>query len=510
MKFNRSRWNLSHRVSRVIDVWWLRQSFAVSALALISVSLAPSTHAQEKADKPSLDLVEASTENEPRSTPTTRDAMKQYLEDLKDRKPRIPLPALTEEQRKAELENPRANGYESRLRSNYLDNAPNAYLTFGGSPVGGYPNAPASNRTPPDPVMSLDYAFKVRMFWIAARANNCQYCLGHQESKLLAAGMTEDQIAALDSAWELFPENEQVAFALAKRLTLEPHRLTEEDIAACRPFYTDLQIIEMLGSIAGNNAINRWKEGAGVPQSRDGGNFGRGQTASHESYLTKTSNFFATKRSKIVNFDPGSVSLHGNAKTVCNRPPLLQGADLEKKLQEARTRSRRLPIADEATTREVLGDLAVESKIPEWKRLLAQFPVAGKRLVGGIAQAKQSDSINGALQAKLDWLIARQDRAWYLTALAEKSLLDAGVTIEERVALDGEFTTPNEGLSDRDRSLLLLARNLAASPIVLTDSQVAKAVELAGPKAVTQVINYTCYRAALNRITEGAGLNAGQ
>jgi hypothetical protein len=57
--------------------------------------------------------------------------------------------------------------------------------------------------------------------------------------------------------------------------------------------------------------------------------------------------------------------------------------------------------------------------------------------------------------------------------------------------------------------LLLLARNLAASPIVLTDAQVAKAVELAGPLAVTQVINYTCYRAALNRITEGAGLNAG-
>ncbi|MFN7733880.1 MAG: carboxymuconolactone decarboxylase family protein [Pirellula sp.] len=482
----------------------------VLASAWMAIAFAPWVHAQEKADKPILALVEASPENEPRRTPTTRDAMKQYLEDLKDRKPRIPLPELTEEQRKAELENPRASGYESRLRSNYLENAPNAYLTFGGSPAGGYPNAPANNRTPPDPIMSLDYAFKVRMFWIAARANNCQYCLGHQESKLLAAGMTEDQIAALDSAWELFPENEQVAFALAKRLTLEPHRLTEDDIAACKAFYADLQILEMLGSIAGNNAINRWKEGAGVPQSRDGGNFGRGATASHESYLTKTSDAFATKRSKIVNFDPGSVSLNGNAMTVCNRPPLLQGADLENKLRQARTRSRRLPIADEATSREVLGDLASESEIPEWKRLLAQFPIAGKRLVAGIVQSKQSDSIDAALQAKLDWLLARQDHAWYLTALAEKDLHTAGVTADQRAALDGELNAPSETLSDRDRSLLLLARNLAASPIVLTDAQVAKAIELAGPRAVTQVINYTCYRAALNRITEGAGLNAGQ
>jgi AhpD family alkylhydroperoxidase len=439
MKTNSLHCYLSHGVSVAMDLWQNRSARMAPASAIMAIALAPWVQAQEKADKPTLDLVEASLEHEPRRTPTTRDAMKQYLEDLKDRKPRIPLPELTPEQRKAELENPSTNGYESRLRSNYLDNAPNAYLTFGGSPAGGYPNAPASNRTPPDPVMSLDYAFKVRMFWIAARANNCQYCLGHQESKLLAAGMTEDQIAALDSAWELFPENEQVAFALAKRLTLEPHRLTEEDIAACKPYYNDLQILEMLGSIAGNNAINRWKEGAGVPQSRDGGNFGRGQTASHESYLTKTSDAFATKRSKIVNFDPGSVSLNGNAKTICNRPPLLQGADLENKLQQARTRSRRLPIADEATTREVLGDLATESKLPEWKRLLAQFPIAGKRMVAGMVQSKQSDALDAALQAKLDWVIARQDHAWYLTALAEKDLLTAGVTAGQRAELDGDL-----------------------------------------------------------------------
>ena len=34
-----------------------------------------------------------------------------------------------------------------------------------------------------------------------------------------------------------------------------------------RKHYTDLQILEMVLSVSGNNAINRWKEGAGVPQS---------------------------------------------------------------------------------------------------------------------------------------------------------------------------------------------------------------------------------------------------
>src|SRR6202000_765557 len=48
-----------------------------------------------------------------------------------------------------------------------------------------------------DPNMPLDYPFKTELFWIVSRTNNCQYCLGHQESKLLAAGLKEEEIASL-------------------------------------------------------------------------------------------------------------------------------------------------------------------------------------------------------------------------------------------------------------------------------------------------------------------------
>ncbi|MFO0904867.1 MAG: hypothetical protein U0939_17815 [Pirellulales bacterium] len=54
-----------------------------------------------------------------------------------------------------------------------------------------------------------------------------------------------------------------------------------------------------------------------------------------------------------------------------------------------------------------------------------------------------------------------------------------------RAALLGQMQAPH------DQALLLAAKNSAASPIVLTDAQVAKAVELACPSAVAQVINYT-------------------
>lgn len=101
--------------------------------------------------------------DEPRSVPLpvplTRPAMKQALEDLKGRKPRIPLPELSEEERQQLGE--RAATYESRLRYHYLPWAE----ARGGS---GLARELDSN-------MSLDYAFKTQLFWIVSRVNNCHY-----------------------------------------------------------------------------------------------------------------------------------------------------------------------------------------------------------------------------------------------------------------------------------------------------------------------------------------------
>src|SRR3982750_2259293 len=103
--------------------------------------------------------------DEPRPVPLTRPEMKQYLEDMKARKPRIPLPELTEED-KAKLRE-RGTGYESRLRYHYLPAGEG--FGFGGGGRGG-----AAREG--DPSLSLGNAFKVQLFWIVCRANNCQYC----------------------------------------------------------------------------------------------------------------------------------------------------------------------------------------------------------------------------------------------------------------------------------------------------------------------------------------------
>lgn len=452
------------------------------------------------------------TLTEPRPTPVTRPEMKRLLEDMKNRTPRIPLPELTEaEQANAD---PRSRGYEGRIRSLYLPNTDaRGYLAFAGSPPQRPGGEPPRFTIEPDPTVTLDYGFKTRLFWIASRANNCQYCLGHQESKLLAVGMTDDQLASLDSDWSLFPEKEQVAFAFARRLTSDLPNLSDADIEACRKYYNDLQILEMALSVGGNNAINRWKEGTGVPQSSSGGNFGGGTGGEH-SYLTPTTAKFESTPSIVANLS-APVAGKETLPTKFDRPTLSYG-EIQSKLKEVASRKPRLSQATEEAARalliegakknEVLSELAKSEKVPGWVKLLAQYPAAGLRTIVSFEATNQSIGIDPKLLARIDFEVGRQDGAWYAVDTAHKKLLSLGESEESLQAwVDGK-----SDLSDKEEAILTVARNLAASPVILTDAEVAKAVELCGPAEVTRTVHYTAMRALFNRFTEAAGLPGDQ
>jgi hypothetical protein len=108
------------------------------------------------------DLRAADSDNAPRPTPLDRPTMKELLEDMKARKPRIPLPLLTDEEKAKVGE--RGGGYEARLRALY---GPAGGDSRGVSGFGGGKEN--------EPGMTLDYRFKVELFWIVSRTNNCQY-----------------------------------------------------------------------------------------------------------------------------------------------------------------------------------------------------------------------------------------------------------------------------------------------------------------------------------------------
>lgn len=430
----------------------------------------------------------------PRATPVTRPDMKKMIEDMKGRTPRIPLPDLTAED-KAKLGD-RADSYETRLRYHYLG------VPADGRPGSGFSFGPTGDEA------TLDNTFKVQLFWIVSRTNNCQYCQGHQESKLLRAGQTEDQIAALDGDWNEFTEAQRVAFAFGRKFTYEPHRLNDADIDGLRKHYKDTQIVEMILSMAGNNAINRWKEGAGIPQSANGGGFGKDkepkEPAKH-SYLTPTSDKYKGVVSKVAPLAIDEKTGKPTTVTICRRPALESREEVEKALDAARTRTPRLPLAAEDKARELLPEgSAKDAAVSQFVRLLANFPAQGKARVASQIAADEKGDLKPLLKAQASWIIARQDRAWYATAEAKKRLLALGQTADQISKLDGDW----KEFTETERALFTVAKKLGASPVVLTDEEVAAAVKLAGARDVVQMIQYVTTRASFDRITEAAGLQA--
>jgi hypothetical protein len=460
----------------------------------------------------------------PRPIPVTRPEMKELLEDMKKRPYRIPLPELTEKE-KEEL-GERGGGYEGRLRYHYVPQQegsvfgagrPRTGQDGGGRRTGGPGNAaaPGGAGAPrrdfsrnADENMTLSYQFKTMLFWIVARTNNCQYCLGHQEWKLSATGMTDDDLANLDTNWSAYSEAEQAAFAYARLLTFEPHRLSDEEIAKVAKHYTPLQILEMTMSMAGNNAINRWKEGTGIPQSSGntfGGRGGPGAAAAEsehsDSFVTPTSDKYKNAVSIVAPLAIFDGKPNGDA--ISTRPPLESREEVKAKLAEASARTARLPLVDVPVAEAWLKDSEQDTAATNWVRLLANFPNEGRgRLPSLVSRERQTGDLTELQKAQFNWIIARQDRAWYAVGQAYKKLASLGQTEDQIFALDGDWKSFNEG----DQSLFTFAQHLAASPIALTDEDVALALKLTGPRNVVQTINHVASCAYFDRVTEAAGL----
>lgn len=456
-------------------------------------------------------------EGAPRPTPLTRPLLKQWLESVKQREPRIPLPELTEEDKRALGE--QSDSYEARLKHHYLNGieVPRAIPSSRPSSAPQTSTTAQASQAPnrareSDPAFSLDNAFKVELFWIVSRVNNCQYCIGHQESKLLGAGKSEDEIALLDGDWKEQPEEKRIAFQFAKKFTNQPYLLSGSDIRTLQRHFTDLQILEMIISMCGNNSINRWKEAVAVPQRADEGGYSRMASLGGNNidtnlprgtYLTPTSPEFETKVSALFDKEAVVDATLNLLPTNAEFRPLENRDQTLEKVGKAKDRIPYIPLVSIETTKELFPEsVSNAGDIPQWARLLAHFPVAGKARVKGILAAENGGDLSPLLKAQLAWITARQDGAWYATGEAMKRMSELGQSEDEIFRLDGDL----QSFSPRERSLFVVAKNLAASPVVLTTEQVAEAVKHAGPRDTVQAISYICSRASFNRLTESVGL----
>ncbi len=417
---------------------------------------------------------------DPPPVPATRADLKRALEDSKKATPRLPLPPLTAEQ-EVQMRQPvdAARGRlglvnNGRMRQFYLPREVAA---------GGFAREP-------DPAMTLGHPFQTRIFWIVSCANNCTYCMGHQEAKLSAAGLDEEAIASLDGDWSDFPADQRAAFTLARKLTFEPDRINDRDIIEARKHLTDAQVLEVLLVTGNFNAMNRWTGALRIPQEE------------HRVYLSPTSPKFKDAESRIAPLDPSRSKAGMACARSSQRGELESRAEVEKRLAAARTREPRLPLADESKARADLSGDWSSDPLPQWVRLLGAFSKAGPSRVAMHRAADEKGTLDATLKAQIAWIAARNDRAWYALGHARQRLLALGQTDDAIFALDGA----GDGLHPGQKAAFSLARKLTTDPALIDDADIAELRKHFPDKQVAEIVFQVTEAAFFNRLTEAAGL----
>jgi hypothetical protein len=263
----------------------------------------------------------------------------------------------------------------------------------------------------------------------------------------------------------------------------------------------------MTMSVSGNNAINRWKEGTGIPQSAGNTFSGRGRAgtvpaAEHaDTFKTPTSEKYQTAVSVVAPLEIFEGKASG--KVLSTRPELESRDEVKAKLAAVAARTPHLPMVDEPTAAAWLKESGQDVPVTDWIRLIAYFPNEGRgRLPSLVSREKQTGELTELQKAQLNWIIARQDRAWYAVGQAHAKLTSLEQSEDQIFALDGDRKT----FSEPDQALFNFAQHLAASPIALTDEDAAIALKLNSPGQVVQTINHVASCAYFDRVTEAAGL----
>jgi len=408
----------------------------------------------------------------------TRPEMKKRIEALKEREARIPLPALTAE----EMASGRRSVNNGRLRSLYLPESWQTNRSGTSSNQGSRTQNVATTLNQQQ--QAPDYAFKTRLFWIVSRTNDCQYCLGHQELKLRRAGMLEDQIAALDSKWSIFPEDEQSAMRLTRKITLTPHLVTDDDVLDLKKHFTDAQVIDLIQTVAGNNSTNRWTASTGIPQDRS---FGGDEPSQLD---TPTSPEFANVQTKVAPLDYKP------------RPTWESRSDVEAAIAACRGRSPLVKLPSVDAARQALASDTPGLTPPIWCQALAYSPQSALRAWKHRQAVARDGKLNANLKALIAWVVARENRAWYSLAHAKQKLNALGVsddTLYRIGSSEGDFT-PSE------QATFAFARKLTSAPHSVADSDIANLRKLFSDNEVAEIIFLTCDANSFDRITESLRL----
>lgn len=388
--------------------------------------------------------------------PRTRGETLVQLEAQKKAEPRLPIPVLTEDQKKELGVLAKVNN--GLMRTYYLPSDwTSADFRRPRPTAGGNPFGPA---------------FTTQLFWIVSRANDCRYCLGHQEAKLLAAGESPERIAFLDSNWGAFSPEVQSALRAALELTRAPQHYGPEEQRALSTGRTPEETLEIVANIAGFNMINRWTGALNLRQDEE---------------LMGHAVAFAAPPSPA---DRDRVSVIAESLPA-DRGPLESREQVTARWQACRARTATLPLADDPTGEQ-----------PGWVRLFAKTGANGEGRIRAFTAYFTESALPLREKAMIFWVAARHDRAWYALDVARGRLAQAGFDDAAIFALD-DLTIDR---SAPERVVLAFAKKNTVQPDAITDEDIASLRAHFNDKQVAEIVYLTGAAAFFNRLTEAAQL----
>jgi uncharacterized peroxidase-related enzyme len=118
-----------------------------------------------------------------------------------------------------------------------------------------------------DPEGKVDRGFKRIIAHVASRAAGCQYCMAHTAGGALHFGVEDKKLTAV---WEyqtspLYSPAERATLDFAVAAASVPNAVTDAMFAELRQYWTEEQIVEIVGVISLFGFLNRWNDTLATP-----------------------------------------------------------------------------------------------------------------------------------------------------------------------------------------------------------------------------------------------------
>lgn len=102
------------------------------------------------------------------------------------------------------------------------------------------------------------------VFWVVSHGNACGHCMGHMAFSAALRKMPVERLLDLE-AEDGLDARRRATFAFARKVNLEPARVTKADVASLHPYYTDAQVVELILAVCRFRTMNTLAEAFGSP-----------------------------------------------------------------------------------------------------------------------------------------------------------------------------------------------------------------------------------------------------